>query len=90
MVEDNPAAAATAPFDTQKKFVRLNRIRPDGFVEFEFAIGDPGLALELIMPAHAYRAFCHANRVAFLPAIDAPHQPSSSVAGPLHLMSHAI
>lgn len=70
MVEDAPEETGIALFDTEKRFVRLKRIRDDGFVEFSFEIGDPGLALELIMPANAFRAFCRANSVAVLPSID--------------------
>jgi phenol hydroxylase P0 protein len=33
------------PFDLTKRYVRLTQVRADGFVEFEFAIGDPGLAV---------------------------------------------
>lgn len=50
-------------FDPRTRFVRLIRIRSDGFVEFEFAIGDPDLAVDLIMPADAYRDFCRDNNV---------------------------
>lgn len=88
MVEHDPEGTATSSFDTEKRFVRLNRIRYDGFVEFEYAVGDPGLALELIMPAHAYRAFCHANRVVILPR-DMPRQLPPNVAGSLHPLSRA-
>ena len=50
-------------FDVQKRYVRLLRVRPDDFVEFEFSIGDPDLAMELILPAAAYREFCRDNHV---------------------------
>jgi phenol hydroxylase P0 protein len=70
MGENASEETAISLFDTEKRFVRLKHIRNDGFVEFEFEIGDPGLALELIMPLRAYRAFCNANCVAFLPSID--------------------
>lgn len=70
MHENASQETAISLFDTEKRFVRLTRIRHDGFVEFEFEVGDPGLALDLIMPVHAYRAFCNANRVAFLPSND--------------------
>ena len=48
-------------FDPRTRFVRLRRVRSDGFVEFEFAIGDPDLAVDLILPADAYRDFCRDN-----------------------------
>ncbi len=54
--------------DLDRKFVRLIERRADGFVEFEFAIGDPGLYVELLLPPDAYEAFCESNRVTFLEA----------------------
>jgi phenol/toluene 2-monooxygenase (NADH) P0/A0 len=33
------------PFDLTKRYVHLTQVRADGFVEFEFAIGDPELAV---------------------------------------------
>ena len=67
MVRSRPDAAP--PFDTTRRFVRLTRVRDDGFVEFEFAVGEPELAVELIMPAAAYRAFCSDNQVTVLPSL---------------------
>lgn len=49
--------------DLNRKFVRLIERRPDGFVEFEFAIGDPELFAEMLLPVDAYEAFCTANHV---------------------------
>jgi phenol hydroxylase P0 protein len=49
--------------DTTQRFVRLLEQRPDGLVAFEFAIGWPDLAVELLLPAPAFAAFCSANRV---------------------------
>ena len=49
--------------DVSKKYVRLTERRPDGFVEFEFAIGEPDLFAEMLLPADAYEAFCEANKV---------------------------
>lgn len=61
---DDPAGAP--PFDPAKRFVRLTQVRADGFVEFEFAIGDPELAVNLILPADAYRDFCRDNRAVLI------------------------
>lgn len=49
-----------------KRFVRLTGKRDDGFVEFEFAIGDPELCVELIMPPAAYEEFCRQQKVVHL------------------------
>lgn len=53
-------------FDTVRRFVRVCRERADGFIEFEFAIGEPQLCVELMLPAAAFREFCAANQVIVL------------------------
>jgi phenol/toluene 2-monooxygenase (NADH) P0/A0 len=59
-------------FDPNARFVRLREVRTDGFVEFEFAIGEPGLFVDLIMPLAAYHEFCSTNHVTVLaPIVDA-------------------
>lgn len=55
------APDSVPPFDPARRYVRLTQVRADGFVEFEFAIGDPDLAVDLILPADAYRDFCRDN-----------------------------
>lgn len=57
---------AAPAIDLSRKFVRLTERRPDGFVEFEFAIGDPELYAEMLLPAAAYESFCQVNDVTFL------------------------
>ncbi|NRF71247.1 phenol hydroxylase [Aquincola sp. S2] len=54
--------------DTTQRFVRVIEQRPDGLVAFEFAIGWPELAVELLLPVPAFTAFCTANRVQRLDA----------------------
>jgi len=54
--------------DTSLRFVRVLEQQPDGLVAFEFAIGWPELAVELLLPAPAFAAFCAANRVQHLAA----------------------
>ena len=58
--------SAEPTIDVSRKFVRLVERRADGFVEFEFAIGDPELYAELLLPAEAYESFCQVNGVIFL------------------------
>ncbi|HJV50271.1 MAG TPA: phenol hydroxylase subunit [Noviherbaspirillum sp.] len=55
-------------FDTTRKFVRVIEKRDNGMVEFEFAIGEPELFVELLMPAAAFAEFCAANAVTVLAA----------------------
>ena len=49
--------------DTSLRFVRVIERRADGLVAFEFSIGWPELAVELMLPAPAFEAFCANNRV---------------------------
>lgn len=69
---------AVAEFDITRKFVRVMRTLPNGLVEFEFAVGDPDVAAELVMPRAAFEEFCQANRVELLSG-DKP-QPADSEA----------
>jgi len=55
-------------FNPAGKFVTVTELRSDGFVEFEFAIGEPELFVELILPAAIFDEFCQVNRVIFLDA----------------------
>ena len=57
-------------FDAMRRYVRVCEQRPDGFIEFEFAIGDPALCVELMLPEAAFHEFCLANDVILLePAV---------------------
>ncbi|MCB1917323.1 MAG: phenol hydroxylase subunit [Rhodocyclaceae bacterium] len=53
--------------DVNRKFVRVLERRPNGLVEFEFAIGEPELYVEMLLPEAAFAEFCETNRVATLP-----------------------
>lgn len=53
-------------FDPKRKFVRVLELRADGFVEFEFAVGEPELCVEMILPAAAFDEFCAMNKVSFV------------------------
>ena len=56
--------------DITRKYARLIERRKDGFVEFEFAIGEPELFVEMVLPNDAYEAFCRQNQVELLPSRD--------------------
>jgi phenol hydroxylase P0 protein len=43
--------------------VRLLNERADGLVAFEFSIGWPELAVELLLPTRAFAEFCATQRV---------------------------
>lgn len=48
------------------RYVRVRAVRPDGFVEFDFALGEPEIFVELILPTPAFDEFCSANHVTLL------------------------
>ena len=52
--------------DLQRRYVRIQERRDDGLVAFEFSIGWPELAVELLLPEAAFDAFCATNRVTLL------------------------
>ena len=64
----SPAAPVLPAVDTSLRFVRVLEQRADGLVTFEFAIGWPELAVELMLPGPAFAAFCAANHVRRLDA----------------------
>ena len=57
---------ASSNFDITRKFVRVMRTLPNGLIEFEFAVGDPDVAAELVMPKAAFDEFCANNKVEFM------------------------
>lgn len=55
-------------FQQLTKYIRV-RSEPDArFVEFDFAIGDPSLFVELVMPRIAFDQFCASNNVVHMTA----------------------
>ncbi len=50
-------------FDELKRYVRIRGVINDEFVEFDFAIGEPSLYVELVLPKAAFEAFCEHNHV---------------------------
>lgn len=45
------------------KYIRITGERNAKFVEFDFAIQDPTLFVELILPQQAFQHFCEINQV---------------------------
>lgn len=61
-------AAKTNPnFDVSRKYVRVTGER-NGFVEFDFAVGEPGVFVEMMLSPEAFQEFCRVNAVEMLPA----------------------
>lgn len=52
--------------DELKKYVRVLRVRENKYIEFQFAISDPELYVELILPRDAFDEFCRTNDVVML------------------------
>lgn len=51
-------------------FVRVTRADHRGFIEFQFAIGDPALFLEMTLPPAAFTEFCTTHQVRHLTAAE--------------------
>lgn len=54
--------------DCSKKFVRVTGIRNQRFVEFDFAVGEADLFVEMILPLEQFDAFCAMHQVEQLDA----------------------
>ncbi len=57
------ADVPTPEFDPRRRFVRIVDERADGMVEFEFAVGEPELFVEMILPRTAFVDFCEREGV---------------------------
>lgn len=66
------------PFDPNRKFIRVIEQRANGMVEFEFAVGEPELFVEMLLPQAAFADFCAAQGVE--PSIAAPAERAGAAA----------
>jgi len=57
MNHENPASAEPV-WDPTAKWVRIVEERASGMVEFEFAVGEPQLFVEMVMPRAQFIEFC--------------------------------
>ncbi|WP_019916673.1 phenol hydroxylase subunit [Methyloversatilis discipulorum] len=69
-------------FDPFRKYVRVTGEREDGFVEFDFALGEPELFAEMMLTRAAFEEFCAAQDVVLLDAAGA--DPASPVSARLN------
>lgn len=53
-------------FDPERHYVRITGIRNNNLIEFDFAIGEPEIYVELILPFQAFQEFCANNDVHYL------------------------
>lgn len=44
--------------DGAPRYVRVTNGNHNGYIEFQFSIGDPGLFLEMMLPPAAFAEFC--------------------------------
>jgi phenol hydroxylase P0 protein len=51
--------------------VRFRERHANGFVEFDFSIGDPALSVELVMAQADYESFCATHQVTYLSVTEA-------------------
>lgn len=79
---------ADSTFDITRKFVRVMRTLPSGLIEFEFAVGDPDVAVELVMPKAAFEEFCAANRVELVSAAKAGPADADAADADFHWNLH--
>ena len=47
-----------AQIDFEWRAIRIAEVRSDGFVSFDFYVGDPDIYAELVLPMEAFREFC--------------------------------
>lgn len=45
-------------FDVSRRFIRIINERSNGIVELEFAIGEPEIFVEMILPQAQFQQFC--------------------------------
>lgn len=67
MGTDLPEDARASSFDISRRFVRVLGEKR-GLIEFAFAIGDPDVVVELLLPPDDFRAFCQAQHAIVLDA----------------------
>ena len=50
-------------FNELPRYARVRRVVNKRFVEFDFAIGDPSMYVELVLPMNAFATFCETNKI---------------------------
>lgn len=58
MPPPTPPPAAEVAWDPSAKWVRIVGERAQGMVEFEFALGEPALYVEMVMSRDQFDEFC--------------------------------
>lgn len=58
------SATPAAGWDVSRRYIRVVQEHGNGMVEFEFAVGEPGLFVEMVMPRAQFEDFCAQQGVA--------------------------
>lgn len=89
MERNTPSREGASPLVDRRCFVCVRERHANGLVEFLFAVGDPDLCVELVMPAAAFDDFCARNRVEHVDRM-APSTPEDApdFAWDLHQATH--
>ncbi|WP_027855947.1 phenol hydroxylase subunit [Marinobacterium jannaschii] len=61
--DNSTPSTSPGAFENLVKYVRVRSSENARFVEFDFAISDPSLFVELVMPRGAFDLFCQKHRV---------------------------
>ena len=64
--ESVSTGGASLPQPELTRYARIRRVVNDKFIEFDFAIGDPSLYVELVLPKNAFDEFCRHNQVVMM------------------------
>lgn len=65
-VDTRSADDESPPISDLTRYVRIRQVVDDKFIEFDFAIGDPSLYVELVLPRDAFDTFCRHNEVVMM------------------------
>jgi phenol/toluene 2-monooxygenase (NADH) P0/A0 len=68
MKRSDPAFTSATAFTAKPCYVRVTGTCGERFVEFDFAIGDPELSVELVLQFEQFRQFCARHQVRQLDA----------------------
>lgn len=66
LIQGARPASGNRKADALPRFVRVREITENNLVEFDFAIGEPDLFVELILPKSAFDEFCKTQNVSMM------------------------
>lgn len=58
-----PTPSSDKRWDLQRRFIRIVHEHGNGMVEFEFAVGEPEMFVEMVMPRPEFDDFCAMHQV---------------------------